>query len=75
MKLAYKNLAVSAAFQVLSKHVAEHLECMGENDSLLTTAINNFLPGRSFPDRHGAYLFLDKLRAAFIRPGKKTRGG
>ena len=42
MKLAYKNLAVSAACMVLGKYVKMDLKCLIENDGLLAADTTYF---------------------------------
>jgi hypothetical protein len=75
MKLAYKNLAVSAACMVLTNHTKMDLKCLDESACLLGVNTNSFLPCAAFPDREGAYLYFDVNRGVFVRSGKVTRRG
>jgi len=75
MKLAYKNLAVSAACMVLTNHTKMDLKCLDESSCLLAINTNSFLPCLSFPNREGAYLYYDANRGVFVRSGKVTRRG
>lgn len=54
MKLAYKNLAVSAACMVLSNHVKMDLKCLDESACLLAINHNNFLPTAAIQDEKDA---------------------
>jgi len=75
MKLAYKNLAVSAACMVLSNHVKMDLKCLDESACLLAINHNNFLPTTAIQDGEGCYLYFDLNRGVFVRSGKVTRRG
>ena len=75
MKLAYKNLAVSAACMVLSNHVKMDLKCLDESACLLAINHNNFLPTAAIQDGEGCYLYFDLNRGVFVRSGKVTRRG
>ena len=75
MKLAYKNLPVDAALQVLSRHTKRDLLSLKEYDSLLASNTNNFYQVSRFPSKEGAYLYYDDNLGDFVHSGKKTRGG
>ncbi len=75
MKLAYRNLSVSAAYMVLVGHIAIDLESLTEADGLLAGHTANFFHASRFPDREGAYLYYDKNRGCFIRSGKVNGRG
>lgn len=75
MKLAYKNLPVDAALQVLSRHTKRDLLSLKEYDSLLASNTNSFYQVSRFPSKEGAYLYYDDNLGDFVRSGKKTRGG
>jgi len=75
MKLAYRNLAVSAACMVLTDHTKMDLKCLDESSCLLAINTNSFLPCAAFPDREGCYLYFDVNRGMFVRSGKVTRRG
>jgi hypothetical protein len=75
MKLALQNLSVSAAYMILSGHMAIDLECFTESDGLLASHTTNFFHASRFPDREGCYLHYDKNRGCFVRSGKVNGRG
>lgn len=70
-----KNLPICAAYMIHAGHVNSNFQSMGEEDSLLPSDTNNFIPYQRFPNRHGVYMQYDTKRKEMIRSGKKTSFG
>jgi hypothetical protein len=69
---AEKNLPVCAAYMIAAGHVKPNFQSLGEDDCLLSSDSNKFIPIERFPHRHGVYLNKDKQLKQPIRSGKKT---
>ena len=72
---AEKNLPVCAAYMIAAGHVPSNFQSLGEEESLLSSDSNKFIPINRFPNRHGVYLNNDTKLQQTIRSGKKTSFG
>ena len=78
IRVAYKNLAVVAAYMVLLDHVKHDVLRVDETISLLSINTNNFVDCNSNQSNNshiGAYLYWDTNLDQFIRSGKVSAKG
>ncbi len=75
MQFASNNLAVSAAFLVLSNHIKNNIKCIQDGDCILAPNTHNFYQCLQFPNREGVYLYFDSNKGCFVRSGKVTCEG
>ena len=72
---AEKNLPVCAAYMIAAGHVQPNFQSLSNEESLLSSDSNKFIPIDQFPNRHGVYLNNDTKLQQTIRSGKKTSFG
>ena len=72
---AEKNLPVCAAYMIAVGHVHPNFQSLSDEESLLSSDSNKFIPINRLPDRHGVYLNNDTKLQQTIRSGKKTSFG
>ena len=72
---AEKNLPVCAAYMIAAGHVQPNFQSLNDEESLLSSDSNKFIPINGFPNHHGVYLNNDTKLQQPIRSGKKTSFG
>ena len=72
---AEKNLPVCAPYMIAAGHVQPNFQSLNDEESLLSSDSNKFIPINGFPNHHGVYLNNDTKLQQPIRSGKKTSFG
>ena len=72
IQLAFKNLAIVAAYMIVLEHVKTDETGVDDTMSLLSPNIDRFLLHSTLSQLEGAYLYYDTNLGAFVRSTKVT---